>query len=116
MYIYVIKLKRMKKQIVVKMLGLNELGVSEINEFYKDNISEGYFEPFELGDHMSSSRTKRFKQIKDFGPESFLYTVDFKQHIKKSMLAGCYFPVKVKHVNCEISEVEIVETSRKITL
>ena len=110
------KLKRMKKQIVVKMLGLNELGVSEINEFYKDNISEGYFESFELGDHMSSSRTKRFKQIKDFGPESFLYTVDFKQHIIGNQYGGGWFEVKVKHVDCKISEVEIVETSRKITL
>lgn len=116
MYIYVIKLKRMKKQIVVKMLGLNELGVQEINEFYKDNISEGYFEPFELGDHMTSSRTKRFKQIKDFGPESFLYTVDLKQYIRGDQYGGGWFQVKVKHVNCEINEVEIVETSKKITL
>lgn len=106
----------MKKQIVVKMLGLNELGVSEINEFYKDNISEGYFEPFKLGEHMTSSRTKRFKQIKDFGPESYLYTIDFKQHIRGDQYGGGWFWVKVKHVNCEISEVEIVETSRKITL
>jgi hypothetical protein len=106
----------MKKQIEVKMLGLNELGVSEINEFYKDNISEGYFEPFELGDHMSSSRTKRFKQIKDFGPESYLYTVDYKQHIKDDEYGGGWFWVKVKHVDCKISEIEIVETSRKITL
>ena len=106
----------MKKQIVVKMLGLNELGVKEINEFYKDNISEGYFEPFELGEHMSSSRTKRFKQTKDFGPESYLYTIDFKQHIKGDKYGGGWFRVKVKHVNCEINEVEIVETSRKITL
>ena len=106
----------MKKQIEVRMNGLNELGVQEINEFYKDNISEGYFEPFELGDHMSSSRTKRFKQIKDFGSESFLYTVDFQQHIKGDKYGGDWFQVKVKHVDCKISEVEIVETSRKITL
>ena len=106
----------MKKQIVVKMLGLNELGVQEINEFYKDNISEGYFEPFELGNHMTSSRTKRFKQIKDFGPESYLYTIDLKQHIRGDLYGGGWFQVKVKHVDCEINEVEIVETSRKITL
>ena len=39
----------MKKQIEVRMNGLNEFGVREVNAFYKDNIQEGYCSRFELG-------------------------------------------------------------------
>ena len=37
----------MKKQIELKLFGLNETGVNELNEFYKDNIRENYIEPFQ---------------------------------------------------------------------
>lgn len=108
------KVKDIKKHIEVRMLGLNELGVQEINEFYKDNISEGYFEPFELGEHCSTKRTKRFKQTNGFGPESVLYTIDFKQHIKGDKFGGGWFQVKVKHVDCEVYEIEVKEKYTQI--
>jgi hypothetical protein len=106
----------MKKQIEIRMNGLNELGVREVNEFYKDNISEGYFEPFELGDRLTSKRTKRIKQPKGFGLETELYTIDFKQHIIGNQYGGGWFRVKVKHIECEVYEVELVETFNKIIL
>jgi hypothetical protein len=106
----------MKKQIEVRMNGLNELGVQEVNEFYKDNISEGYFEPFELGDRLTSKRTKLIKQPKDFGPETELYTIDLKQYIRGDQYGGGWFRVKIKHINCDVYEVEVSETKRKITL
>jgi len=104
----------MKKQIEVKMFGLNELGVQETNEFYKDNIEVGYCDEFKLNDHYTSKRTKRIKQVKGFGPETVLYTIDLKQYIKGDKYGGGgWFQVKVKHVKCEIYE--IIETSTKIS-
>lgn len=102
----------MKKQIEIKMNGLNELGVKEVNEFYKDNISEGYFDKFKLGDRLTSKRTKRIKQPKNFSPETELYTIDLKQYIIGN-IGGGWFRVKVKHINCEIFEV--IETFNKIS-
>ena len=98
----------MKKQIEVKMFGLNELGVQETNEFYKGNIESNYCRSFKLDGHYTSKRTKRIKQIKGFGPETVLYTIDLA-----SKPSGDWFRVKVKHVKCEIYE--IVETSTRIS-
>ncbi len=106
----------MKKQIEVRMNGLNELGVREVNEFYKDNIREGYCDRFELGDRCTSKRTKRIKQPKGFGLETELYTIDLKQHIMGNEYGGGWFKVKVKHIDCEVYEVELVETFNRIVL
>ena len=98
-----------KKEILVKWKGLNELGVQEVNEFYKDNIKVGYCDRFELGDNLSSRKSKRIKQTKGFGPETTLYTVDLKQHIIGDKSGGFWFKVKVKHVECDVFEVEVNE-------
>jgi len=105
-----------KKQIEVKMFGLNELGVKEINEFYKDNIQVGYCNKWKLGDRDTIKRTKRIKQTKGFNPEFILYRVDLKQHIIGTKYGGGWFEVKVKHVECKIYEVEVVETLKEISL
>ena len=55
----------MKKQIELKLFGLNETGVNELNEFYKDNIRENYIEPFQIGEYKDIKR-KRIKQINLF--------------------------------------------------
>ena len=104
-----------KKQIEVKILGLNELGVKEINEYYKDNIQVGYFGKFKSDD--LGKRKKRIKQINGFGPETVLHRVDIHQHIiGKKYGGGTGFEVKIKHVNCKIYEVEVVETFKEISL
>ena len=97
-------------------MGLNELGVSELNEFYKENINRGYFKKFKVGTHGSQTRTKRHKQIKSFGPETCLYTVDIKQCIEGNPYGGGYFRVRVKHVKCEIYEVELTESKKLISV
>ena len=111
------QLKDMKKQIEVRMNGLNELGVREVNEFYKDNISEGYVRHgFKLGDRCTSKRTKRIKQPKGFSLETELYTIDLKQHIIGDKYGGGWFKVKVKHIDCEVYEVEVIEKFTKIKI
>jgi hypothetical protein len=35
-------MKNIKKMIEVKLTGLNKLGVQELNEYYKHNISENF--------------------------------------------------------------------------
>ena len=41
----------MKKQIELKLFGLNETGVNELNEFYKDNIRRSEEHTSELQSH-----------------------------------------------------------------
>lgn len=104
-----------KKQIEVKWFGLNELGVKEINEYYKDNIKVGLFGEFKSSD--IDKRKKRIKSTRDFGPETVLHRVDIHQHIiGKKYGGGTGFEVKVKHVECKIYEVEVVETFTEISL
>jgi hypothetical protein len=108
----------MKKQIEVKLFGLNELGVSEMNEFYKHNITEYNWELFRLGDKFGYTK-KRFKNINEFyieGLDNYIGIFDCKQHIPDSKVPGDYFEFSIKHFIHEIYEVEVVETMKKITL
>jgi len=108
----------MKKQIEVKLFGLNEFGVQEINEFYKHNIIKYNWEPFKLGDKFGYTK-KRFKNINEFnskGLDNYIGFFDTKQYIPNSKLPGGYFEFNIKHFVHEIYEVEVVETLRKITL
>ena len=96
-----IKLKVMKKQIEVKLLHLNELGVNELNEYF---VSEGVFDRvFTTDDCPLNSRKKRVKDVKNFSSESHVVHYDG-------------FDLQIKHFVCEVYEVEVVETIRKITL
>jgi hypothetical protein len=108
----------MKKQIEVKLNGLNELGVQEINKFYKHNIEEYNWEPFKLGDKFGLTK-KRFKNSNEFyknGLDTYISFFDTKQHIPNSNLPGNYFDFLLKHFVHEIFEVEVIETKTKITL
>jgi hypothetical protein len=61
------------------------------------------------------STDEYFKQINGFGPETVLYRIDIHQHIIGKEYSGEFgFEVKVKHVNCKIYEVEVVETFKEI--
>ncbi len=109
----------MKKQIEVKLKGLNEFGVSELNEFYKHNIDKDWVNKFILGDKCINLTKKRFKNINEFyknGLESYIGLYEVKQYIPKSKYPGDYFSLQLKHFNHEIYEVEVVETMKKITL
>ena len=107
-----------KKQIEVKLNGLNQLGVQEINEFYQPNIELYGWDKFKLGDKFGLTK-KRFKNSNEFyknGLDTYIYFFDCKQYIPNSNLPGDYFQFLLKHFNHEIFEVEVVETLRKITL
>ena len=104
----------MKKQIEVRIFSLNEFGVSEMNEYYKHNIKEGYINPLKLNSF--GKRKKRFKQAKDFSLDSYIMTYDIRQHNPENPCDEGWFQLQVKHFKHEIYEVEVVETFKQITL
>ena len=108
----------MKKQIEVKLNGLNELGVQEINEFYKHNIEQYGWDKFNLGDKFGLTK-KRFKNSNEFyknGLDTYISFFDCKQYIPNSNKPGNYFDFLLKYFVHEIFEVEVIETKTKITL
>jgi len=104
----------MKKQIEVRMFGLSELGISEMNEYYKHNIIKYNWEPFKTSSF--GKRKKRFKQIKDFSLDSHIMTWDVKQHNPDNPREEGWFDLQVKHFVHEIYEVEVVEKFTQINL
>jgi len=91
----------MKKQIEVKLLHLNELGVKELNEYF---VGEGVFDRiFTTDDCPLSNRKKRFKDVKNFSSESHVVHYDG-------------FDLQIKHFVCEVYEVEVVEKFTQINL
>jgi hypothetical protein len=110
-------MKNVKKIIEVKLMGLNELGVKELNDFYKDNILLGYMPELKVGG-LSGIKKKRFKQIKSFdklGIENFIihFGCTRAKIGEDGNRGGGYFKVLLKHFNHEVYEIEIVETSTK---
>lgn len=114
-------MKNVKKIIEVRLNGLNELGVKELNEHYKHNIELGYFrEEFKLGDDLGIKK-KRFKQVKSFenlGLENYIIIFDCKQALlnedrSEKDIPGPYFSTQLKHFNHEIYEIEIIEVITK---
>ena len=106
----------MKKEIEIKLFGLNELGVNELNEHYKNNIEVGYISPFKIGG-MKGTKRKRIKQLNSFwktGQDTYIQNVDLAQHIPGNEYHGPYFSLQLKHFKHEIYEVELVETFKKI--
>ena len=113
-------MKNIKKMIEVKLTGLNKLGVQELNEYYKHNISKGYVREFQLGDNLGVKK-KRFKQVKSFenlGLENYITNFDCTQLIldesgNESLFSGPYFSIQLKHFIHEIYDIEIIETFTK---
>ena len=108
----------MTKQIEVRFKGLNELGVKELNEFYKFNIGKKW----KLGDNIIRFKKKRIKQYKRFyelGLETYIETIYMNQcreDEEKYIGYGPNFVLLLKHFNHEIYEIEITETVKQITL
>ena len=113
----------MKKQIEVNLFGLNEFGVSEMNEHYKHNIEVNYVKPFKLGDKLYFTK-KRFKNANLFykeGLDNYVGTFYCTQRLldengNESKYDGPRFSLQIKHFVHEIYDVEVVETFKKITL
>lgn len=109
----------MKKEIEIKLFGLNELGVKEMNEFYKHNIEAKYVMPYQVGDFQNHTKRKRIKQVRSFqntGLETYIFDIDVKQHIPGDKYGGPCFSLQLKHFKHEVYEVEVTETFKKITL
>jgi hypothetical protein len=113
-------MKSVKKIIEVRLNGLNELGVKELNEHYKLNIKQGYFKEFTLENTLGINK-KRFKQVKSFenlGLENYITTFDCAQSRlnedgSRSEYCGPCFSAQLKHFNHEIYEIEITEVITK---
>jgi hypothetical protein len=110
----------MKKQIEVKLFGLNEFGVSELNEFYKLNIAKGWCNVFKVGDNEGNIKRKRFKNSNLFyrdGLDNYICNVDCTQ-VRTDGLPGHgpMFSLQIKHFVHEIFEVEVTEKFTQINL
>ena len=106
----------MKKEIEIKLFGLNELGVNELNEHYKHNINVEYADMFQIGDYKDIKR-KRIKQSNSFqntGQDTYITNVDMDQYIPGNEYNGPCFSLQLKHFKHEIYEVEVTETFKKI--
>ena len=111
------------KQIEVKLSGLNELGVKELNEYYKHNITKYNNSPFELGQKFGITK-KRFKQPKAFynsGLNTYVGNYGSTQLVlnsdgSESEYDGPYFSFQIKHFDHKIYEVEVIETFTEIKL
>ena len=90
----------MKKQIEVKFLHLSELGVTELNEYFGNM---GIDRVFTTNDCPLNNRKKRYKEANRFNNESHVVHYDG-------------LDLKIKHFVCDVFEVEVEETMRKITL
>ena len=95
-----------KKYYYVMFSGLNELGVKEMNEHYKYSQKLNYCNVFELNDNVTK-RSKRFRLIKQFGPESHVETYDLKavEGEDNKNAKHSYFSIQIKHLNHQIYEV-----------
>ena len=110
----------MKKQIEVKLFGLNEFGVNELNEFYKLNLELKGSKPFTSEEFDEYPKHKRFKNANLFtfnGLDNYICDIDCTQ-VRTDGLPGYgpRFSLQVKHFKHEIYKVEVVETFKKITL
>ena len=99
-----------KKHYYVVFSGLNELGVKEMNEYYKHNQRLYHTRVFKLNNDVTK-RSKRFRLISQFGPEAQVETYDLvradidengneDRHYGRS-----YFTIQIKHMNHEVYEV-----------
>jgi len=104
----------MKQQIEVRLFGLNELGVKEMNEFYKANIKLDYISEFKLGEKFGFNK-KQFKNPNNFkGLDTRLGSFGIKQafidkHGNEIDNPGNNFEWLLKHFKHEVYEVMIIE-------
>ena len=106
-----------KKEIQVIIGGINQLGVDEINEFYKKNIELGYIPHVVLGEmSVGNKRYKNSKSFYDKGLENYVGTYDCTQYKEDGVGYGPRFSFQLKHFDHKIYEVSITETYDEVTL
>jgi hypothetical protein len=98
----------MKNQFKVINLGLNELGVKEFNNFYKENIERGYIREVIVGERYST-KSKVFKQEKSF-LEKGIENEFGSFGIKACSEGQPYFIFKLKHINYKIVKLVLLES------
>jgi len=109
-----------KKYYHVVSEGLNKLGADELNKFYEFNIQLGYIkEKFVEGD-MILKVSKKHKQIKQFGTDSYwgyLPTQQARLDINGNEITNRFFRgfgIELKHLNYKVYEVN--ETYTEVEL
>jgi hypothetical protein len=96
----------------VENLGLNELGVQELNEYYKGNIEKGFINEFKLNDIIDNCKKKIYKQSKSFlknKEDNYIGNIDCLQHIQNEEIPGPCFSLQLKHINYKITKIEVIE-------
>jgi hypothetical protein len=109
-----------KQEIIVITSGLNQLGVDEVNEYYKPNIEKYGIDIFslsKLGDY--GVFKKRFKNVKYFykvGLDNYLFNHECPQSNEDGIGYGPRFSFQLKHFDYKVYEVNITETYDEVTL
>jgi len=104
----------MKKEIEIKLFGLNELGVNVLNEYHKHHIEAKIIPSFQIGDlGLLKQRRIKYKKYQTAGQDAnvlwcFIYEVHFSGY------NGEYLTLQLKHFKHEIYEVEITENLKRI--
>jgi hypothetical protein len=93
-----------EKKYCVEITGLNELGVSELNEFYKHNIEFNYINPYNVGRRVTKD-SKYFFNNKNFSLESTIISLKAKVDENNKKVDGSSFKIKLKHLNYKVYEV-----------
>jgi hypothetical protein len=96
----------------VENLGLNELGVKELNEHYKGNIENGFVDVFKLNEIIDTCKKKIYKQSKSFLKErenNYIGSIGCSQHIPNEKIPGPDFSLQLKHINYKITKIEVIE-------
>jgi len=102
----------MKVVFKVENLGLNKLGVQELNNFYKSNIEKGFMDSFKIGD-IEVGKSKIFKQPNQFlklRENNYFGDIDATQYVENSEYRGPKFSIQLKHINYKITKIEIIES------
>jgi hypothetical protein len=97
----------------VENLGLNELGVKELNEYFKDRNTHYKEGDFHLN-QMFGKKTKKFKQAKSFlsrGGDNYVTTIEAWDHDNRFV----EFVLLLKHINSKITKIETDEKVNKFS-
>jgi hypothetical protein len=96
----------------VENLGLNKLGVKELNEHYKGNIENGFIDVFKLNEIIDTCKKKIYKQSKTFlkkRENNYIGSIGCSQYIQNEKIPGPDFSLQLKHINYKITKIEIIE-------
>jgi hypothetical protein len=116
-------INKQEKHYYVVTNGLNQLGADALNQYYEEQFKSGNIKQsdvknnrytycpnkFKVGDKVATKRSKRFKITNDCFSESI-----FENYHRLDLFIG--FELKIKHFNCTVYEVEVVETFKEVKI